>query len=248
MNNQEVLAVIAGKEITEQDFQAFLTNSVPRDQQRYARDSRYREHYLDQMIHLHLFAEYGKELKLEETEEFQRILENAKRDLYAQMAMSHTFKEIVISDEEAKAFYDENQQQFTKPETVNAKHILVEDEDTCKEILAIIESGERTFEEEAADKSTCPSCAQGGSLGEFGRGQMVKEFEDAAFAAEVGVIAGPVKTQFGYHLIKLESKKEASVTPFEDARTEINNVLAQKKQAEVYEVKVGELKNKYMNK
>lgn len=83
-------------------------------------------------------------------------------------------------------------------ETVHAKHILVDDEDKCQEILEKIIGEETTFEDAAKEFSTCPSKEKGGDLGPFGRGQMVKEFEDAAFAAEVGHVVGPVKTQFGY--------------------------------------------------
>ncbi len=74
-------------------------------------------------------------------------------------------------------------------------------------------SGEKVFEDAAKEFSTCPSGQRGGDLGEFGKGQMVKEFEDAAFAAEIGHVVGPVKTQFGYHLIKVEEKKKMRQNP-----------------------------------
>ena len=81
-----------------------------------------------------------------------------------------------------------------------------------------ITSGEKEFEEAAKEFSTCPSGAQGGDLGEFGRGNMVKEFEEAAFAAEVGHVVGPVQTQFGYHLIKVEQKNDAKEADFEESK------------------------------
>lgn len=116
-------------------------------------------------------------------------------------------KDITVSEEEAKEYYKANENQFMAGETVHAKHILVDDEDKCQEILEKIIGEETTFEDAAKEFSTCPSKEKGGDLGAFGRGQMVKEFEDAAFAAEVGHVVGPVKTQFGYHLIKVEDKK-----------------------------------------
>ena len=75
---------------------------------------------------------------------------------------------------------------------------------------------------------------KGGDLGEFGRGQMVKEFEDAAFAGEIGKVIGPVKTQFGYHLIKVESRTEESIASFDEAKESIRRNLLSRKQNTVY--------------
>lgn len=85
---------------------------------------------------------------------------------------------------------------------VNASHILVKTETEALACLTYMKQG-RSFEELAKEKSLCPSGKKGGSLGWFGRGQMVKEFENAAFQGKKGQIVGPVKTQFGYHLIKI---------------------------------------------
>jgi len=90
---------------------------------------------------------------------------------------------------------------------VHARHILVKTEDEAKVILYDVTSGGKDFSAVAKEKSLCPSGKQGGDLGWFGRGQMVKEFEDAAFSLEPGKISQPVKTQFGWHLIKVEGKK-----------------------------------------
>ncbi|MEE2742680.1 MAG: peptidylprolyl isomerase [Bdellovibrionota bacterium] len=87
---------------------------------------------------------------------------------------------------------------------IAAKHILVDHEYEVEDLIKKLENGEK-FEQLAADFSKCPSGKQGGSLGEFGKGMMVEEFEKAAFDLEVGQVSGPVKTQFGYHLIKRTS-------------------------------------------
>lgn len=85
---------------------------------------------------------------------------------------------------------------------VNASHILVKTETEALACLTYMKQG-RSFEELAKEKSLCPSGKKGGSLGWFGRGQMAREFENAAFSGKKGQILGPVKTQFGYHLIKI---------------------------------------------
>lgn len=243
--SKEVLATVAGRDITQEEFEAFLA-SVPKEQQAYINNPKFREHCLEQLTSLHMFAQMGEDLKLDETEDFKKAYENAKRDILAQMAMRETLKDVEVTEEELKAFYDQNQQQFKKGETVNAKHILTDSEETCKEILESITSGEKTFEDAAKEFSTCPSKERGGDLGEFGKGQMVKEFEDAAFAAEIGQVVGPVQTQFGYHLIKVEKKNEATVVAFEQIKENLRTNLLQQKQGLAYNKKVAELKEKYM--
>lgn len=243
--SKEVLATVAGREVTQEEFDAFLA-SVPKEQQAYISNPKFREHCLDQLTSLHMFAQMGEDLNLDETEDFKKAYENAKRDILAQMAMRETLKDVTVTEEELKTFYDQNQQQFKKGETVNAKHILTDSEEKCHDILEEIVKGEKTFEDAAKEFSTCPSKERGGDLGEFGKGQMVKEFEDAAFAAEIGHVVGPVKTQFGYHLIKVEKKNEAIVASLEEVKETIRRTLLQQKQNEAYNTKVEEMKKKYV--
>lgn len=86
-----------------------------------------------------------------------------------------------------------------------ARHILVADEVKCNELKEKIESGEK-FEDVAKAYSTCPSSAQGGDLGQFGPGQMVPEFDKAVFSGDVGVLYGPIQTQFGFHLLEVTAR------------------------------------------
>lgn len=240
-----ILAKIAGKEITEADFEAFL-KGVPREQQAYISNPEFRKQCLDQLVSLHLFAKLGEELKLEETQEFKKVIENAKTDILAQLAMKEILGGITVTEEELTAFYEMNKQEFKKGATINAKHILTDSEEKCNDILAAIGKGEKTFEDAAKEFSTCPSGAKGGDLGTFGKRQMVKEFEEAAFAAEIGQVIGPVKTQFGYHLIKVEKKNEETIATFEEVRETIRRNLLQQKQNAVYTAKVSELRGKYV--
>jgi len=245
--SQEVLAVIAGEEITQKEFDTFL-QGVPREQQAYLSNPQFRQQCLEQLIALYLFAKKGQEENLEETEEFQRIIANAKREVLAQLAMRDALKDIAVSEEEMKAFYEDNKAHYEKGPSVSAKHILVDSEEKCNDILVNISNGDKTFEDAAKEFSTCPSGQKGGDLGEFGRGQMVKEFEDAAFTAEIGQVVGPVKTQFGFHLIKVEKKNEGEIASFEEVKESIRRTMLQQKQNQVYEATVNELKEKYMEK
>lgn len=92
--------------------------------------------------------------------------------------------------------------------TASARHILVSEEQACLDLKNQIESGE-DFSDLAKAHSQCPSGKQGGDLGTFKPGQMVKEFNDVVFSAEVGTVQGPVKTQFGYHLVEVTDRKDS---------------------------------------
>jgi peptidyl-prolyl cis-trans isomerase C len=90
--------------------------------------------------------------------------------------------------------------------TASARHILVSDEALCSELKDKINAGELSFEEAARENSSCPSGASGGDLGRFSEGQMVPEFDKVVFNDEVGVVHGPVQTQFGYHLLEITER------------------------------------------
>ena len=91
--------------------------------------------------------------------------------------------------------------------SASARHILVDSEEKCEELKNQIEGG-ADFAEVAKEHSTCPSGSKGGDLGQFGPGQMVKEFDDVVFSGELNTVHGPVKTQFGYHLLEITDRSE----------------------------------------
>jgi len=151
---------------------------------------------------------------------------------------------IKVSDEEAKKHYDSNVKDFEKPEQVRASHILVKTAPTDpntdpNQVKAAAKTKAETLLKQVKDggdfaaiakgNSDCPSAAQGGDLGFFTRGRMVKPFEDAAFAMKVGQVSDLVETQFGYHIIKVTDHNDASVTPFEQAKPKIVDELSGEK-------------------
>ena len=157
MNNQEILATVAGVQITEADLDMFL-RTIPQEQRKYASNPQFRGHFLEQMISLYAFAQLAEELNLEETEVYKKNIENAKKNILAQLAVEEIMKDITATEEEAKAFYEGNPQHFQKDATVSAKHILVKEEADCLAVLEAIKGG-KAFEEAAKESSTCPSGA-----------------------------------------------------------------------------------------
>lgn len=245
--SQEIIAKIAGKELTQEDYNEFL-KKLPPEQKAYADHPQAKEMFMEQFYAMHLFAAEGAALKLDETEEYKTLLETMKQELIGQLAMAKTVDGIEVTDEEVKEFYDANPQMFVQGETVQAKHILVDDEAKAEELKLAIEAGAVSFEEAAKDNSSCPSKEAGGDLGTFGRGQMVPEFDKAAFEAEVGKVIGPVKTDFGYHLIKVENRTEAVTQEFEAIKDQLKNQMWQQKSNEAFAAKLTELKEKFMDK
>ena len=241
---KKVLATINGVEITEQQLENIIKR-YPEEQRAYFLSDMGKKQVLEQMIAYELMNKLGHEIKLNETEEFKSALAQLEKDLLSQMAVDKVLSEVTVTDEDAKKFYEENKQQFDQKESVSAKHILVDNEELCNTIKDEIKNGDITFEEAAKKYSTCPSNQQGGNLGAFSRGMMVPEFEDAAFAMEINEVSEPVKTQFGYHLIKVEDKKAATTSEFEAVKDQIVQRLMQQFQEKKYLETVKELEAKY---
>lgn len=241
---EKILATVAGNPITEAEVDAFLEGLGKRGAA--YNNPEGRKMVLQQLIGNKLLLLDAKRNLLEADPEFRAELARVKDTLLVNFAAEKATKDVKLAKGEVETYYNENSEQFTKGETVNASHILVESEEQAYEILASINGGATTFEDAAREYSSCPSKENGGSLGDFERGQMVPEFDKAVFEMQVGEITKtPVKTQFGYHLIKLNSKGEKTVTPLEEIKDRLEAVLLEQKRAKAYESKINQLKIVY---
>ncbi len=134
-------------------------------------------------------------------------------------------KDITVGDDALMAFFEENKSDYDQPEMVKASHILVESEEKAKEIQTKLAEG-ADFAELARDESSDPmSAAEGGDLGFFARGRMVPEFEKAAFAMSAGQTSGIVKSEYGYHIIRVTDRKDAHEATFEEVRGDIERTI-----------------------
>jgi len=239
----KVLAKVNGREITQEDIQLSIER-FPKEKQSFLSSEEGQRQLLEQLVAFELYYNYAKEINLEDSEEFKERLEIVKRDILTQMAVDKALSEVKVSEEEVASYYETNKHMFIDGESVVARHILVDSEELAREVQDKVKNGE-SFESAAEKYSSCPSKAQGGNLGRFERGQMVPEFEEVAFELEVGVISEPVKTQFGFHIIKVEDKQEPKAKSFDEVKGMIKAQLYQERQNYKYMTFVEELKNKY---
>ena len=243
MKENKVLAKVNGRKITENDLEKILS-SMPQEQAMQMQGEEGKKRLLNELIAGEMFYLDAVEKELDKEEEFQNILKETKENLLQRYAVQKVMDDVDVKDEEAKEVYEQNKDKYISDEKVSAKHILVDDEEKCKEIKEEIDNG-LDFSDAAAKYSSCPSSKKGGRLGEFGKGQMVPEFEEVAFKMEEGEISDPVKSQFGYHIIQLDKKVPAEQKSFNEVKDQVKQQLVQQKQFQVYNDNVQKLRGKY---
>jgi parvulin-like peptidyl-prolyl isomerase len=171
-----------------------------------------------------------------------QLKDSLSSQLMINKALEQEYEKIEITEEEISQYYEENEDSFFQPEKIKARHILVESKEEAESILNQLNDGIVDFDKLARENSICPSSEQGGDLGYFTRGQMVKEFEDAAFSLEVGETSEIVQTEFGYHIIICDDIQEEHKPTFEEVKGNIENILTSRKQNEAVESLVTQLR------
>lgn len=195
-----------------------LSNRLPAQYQDIDNNALY-DGIVDQLIQQQLLSGLIKEPSIE----LKLALENEKRSLIAADAIQYLY-DSVLTEEAIKARYDVQYANADPILEYNTRHILVEDEDEANTIIKLLEDG-GDFVALAKEKSSGPSGSQGGDLGWTGKGQFVPEFEAAMVELEAGQVSAPVKTQFGWHVIKLEATRNKPAPALETVRSEIEDEL-----------------------
>lgn len=256
--NREIVATVGDSKITKEELYDKLVEQGG-------------SNILSQMIDAEIINQEAKKEKIQVTDEeidaemenymaqyggeemFESVLQQSgltKDDLKGDIIQYIQIEKLVdsrisITDEEIKEYFEENKDKLGQEEQVKASHILVEDEKTAKDLKKQLDDG-ADFAELAKEHSTDPGSAEnGGELGFFGKGKMVKEFEDVAFAAKVDEISEPVKSEKGYHIIKVEEKKEAKEATLEEKKEEIKDTLYRNKVQTEYATWMNEKKQEY---
>ena len=189
-----------------------------------------KENVLAFLIDMKIVAKAAEDKKIEDRPEFKARLAFTRNRLLMDNLLA-TEGKAATTDEAMKKVYDEAAKQIAGEQEVHARHILVETEDEAKAIEAELKKG-TDFAELAKTKSKDPGAADGGDLGFFTKDQMVPEFSAVAFALEPGKISDPVKSQFGWHVIKVEEKRNRKAPDFEQVKPQIETYVTRKAQAE----------------
>jgi foldase protein PrsA len=249
------VAAVNGQAITRADFDHKLESSPAAKQ------------VLNQLVQQSLIDQYARDKKIDvsqadidkkETEtkakfppgQFEQIVKNqglteqdVQQILRQQLILEKAVApQVHVSDADVKAYFDKNHAVFDKPAQVKARHILVADQAKANEVLAKLKAG-GSWDALAKQYSTDPASKdKGGELGYFGRGQMVPQFQDAAFGAKVGQIVGPIKSPFGYHIIQVEDKKPAVKATLASTSDQIKQQLTQQQEQQQYPVFLQQLR------
>ena len=225
----KVLATVDGVEITDDDVQVALDDLGPSLPQQI--EGPQREAYvLDYLIDLRLVAKKAAAEKMGEGAEVARRLAYYRDKVMMETLLGKVARD-GASDAAMKVVYDEAAAKQKPEEEISARHILLPTEDEAKAALKRVKGGE-DFAKVADDVSKDPG-SKGGDLGWFARDRMVPEFGEAAFKLKKGEISEPVKSQFGWHVIKLEDKRQKSFPSFEEVKSQVAQYVAQKSQSDL---------------
>jgi peptidyl-prolyl cis-trans isomerase C len=189
-----------------------------------------RENVLAFLIDMRIVAKAAEDKKVENTEEFKKRLAFTRNRLLMDSLLANEGK-AATTDAAMKKVYEEAAKQIADEQEVHARHILVESEDEAKAVADELKKG-ADFAELAKKKSKDPGASDGGDLGFFTKDQMVPEFSTVAFALEPGKISEPVKSQFGWHIIKVEEKRSRKAPDFEQVKSQIETYVTRKAQAD----------------
>lgn len=234
---ETVVATVGGEPITEADI-AFAAEDLSQELSRMPPEER-KAFLVTVLIDMKVMAKAAREAQMDQTDLFKQRLEyledRALRRAYFADAIA-----AAVTPEAVQAAYDEYVAGFQGQPEVHARHILVATEEEARAIKAELDGG-KDFAELAKEKSTDPSAQQnGGDLGFFGRGMMVKPFEDAAFAMQPGQVSDPVQSDFGWHVIKLEETRTSQAPSLEQLAPQLQQqVMYQTFEKTVADLKAG---------
>ena len=241
--NGKVLVTIDKEKITMEEFSKEL-DKIPMNMKMAVATESGKKSFLDRLIIKKLLLKEANKDKMENEKEFQtRLLDIKEQLLIESLLKKKIASDSQLSDEELKKYYDANKDKFKKEREINTRHILLKTEEEAKQIKEKLQNGE-DFVELAKKYSIDPNAkTTGGELGFHPKGTLLPEYEEVAFKlAKVGQVSGIVKTQYGYHIIRLEGTKPPAFVAFDEVKDFIKQQLAQDKQKELIEKYIEDLK------
>lgn len=202
---------------------------------------------LDDMINEAVLTQEAAKAGVSNNNEFRNRLEQVRKQLMIQLFIQDRIdKKLTVTDDEIKKYYDENKKQFEPTEQVRVRHILVKEEEAAKKLYQQIKNGDDFIELARKNSIDTQTAVNGGDLGWFGPGQMVPEFEKSAFALQKrDDLSEIVKTQFGYHILKLVDKTTRPEVKLDDAKEQIRQNLVNEKRQKMLNTMLEELNKQY---
>ncbi len=229
----KVLAEVNGVAITSDDFDREV-KSLPEYLRAMAETPQIHKELIDTLVMRELVLQQAKKDGVDKSKEVEdKLVDIRKRivvDTYLKKKIEADAK---VSDDEMKKFYEQNLDKFKGGEQVRASHILVKSEEEAKAVQAQLKGGAK-FEDVAKAKSVDSSAAKGGDLGWFAKGSMVPVFEQTAFSLKDGETSGIVKSEFGYHIIKVTGKRAAGTRSFDEVKDQIKASMLPQKQQQAF--------------
>jgi peptidyl-prolyl cis-trans isomerase C len=227
---EKPLALVNGVPITQKDLD--MASEDLGDRLPAMPDAQRRTYLVNYLIDMKILAHAAEKAKIADTPDFARRMAYYRDKVMLDDYLASEVKK-AATPEAARKLYEETIATMKPEEEVRARHILVESEDEAKKIAARVKGGE-DFVKVATEVSKDPGSAKdGGDLGFFTKDRMVPEFAEVAFKLKPGEISDPVKTQFGWHVIKVEEKREKPVPTFEEVKDQVDSYLAQKTQQDI---------------
>jgi peptidyl-prolyl cis-trans isomerase C len=222
---QDVLVIVNGQKITRLDFEQLVQQYRP-DTPDWA--ERNKGQVFRDLVTLELLSQEGTKLHLEQEPEAQSQIRLRTKDVIARaLVQKYIAERANVTEEAIRQHYEASKDEYKIGEQITASHILVRTEGEAQAVLKELKQG-KDFAVLAKARSLDNSAADGGSLGTFGRGEMIPAFEEAAFALKVGEVSSPVRTEFGYHIIKVTDRVAAHARAFEEVRDDIREALIER--------------------
>jgi peptidyl-prolyl cis-trans isomerase C len=227
-NGDSVIARVNGIDITQSDL-ALAEEDLGSEMQATPADAK-REQLISYLADVIMVTQAAEKKKVADNPDFKRRLAFLRNKLLMGYELQEEAK-AAVSDEAMQQTYQDAVKSMAGQEEVHARHILVESEDEAKTILAELKGG-ADFAAVAKERSKDPGAAAGGDLGYFSKEQMVPEFAEVAFKMYAGQLSNPVKTQFGWHIIKVEDRRTRTAPEFEKVKDQIESYMMRKAQTE----------------
>jgi len=237
------LAKVDNTTVTQADFDREF-QALPDYAQQMFTDDAGKEKFLNEIINKELLYKEAVKKGYDKGQDYLKKVEEFKKlSLVSELFEKEIMAKAKVSDQEVKDYYDKNRDDFIVAKEIRASHILVKTEDEAQKVLSRLKKGEKFEAIAKAVSIDTGSAKNGGDLGFFKKGQMVPEFERAAAALKVGEItSAPVKSPFGYHIIKVTDKKTGDPIPFDKVHDLVSQKLSGEKQKTVFDAYLAELK------